>query len=72
MFSPSSPWNRPKEPPSSSPEGGLLGVNDGAWLAVNGQPVAYYHTATVDDGESYAITGLRAPPPSSNAVRTNP
>ncbi len=38
-------------------EGGLLGVNDGAWLAVNGQPVAYYHTATVDDGESYTITG---------------
>ena len=38
-------------------EGGLLGVNDGAWLAVNGQPVAYYHNATVDDGESYTITG---------------
>ena len=25
--------------------------------AVNGQPVAYYHNATVDDGESYTITG---------------
>ena len=38
-------------------EGGLLGVNEGMWLAVEGQPVAYYHTATVDDGTSYAITG---------------
>ena len=38
-------------------EGGLLGVNEGTWLAVEGQPVAYYHTATVDDGTSYAITG---------------
>ena len=37
--------------------GGLLGKNDGTWLAVNGQPVAYYHTATVDDGDSYTITG---------------
>ena len=32
--------------------GGLLGESDGSWLAVNGQPVAYYHTATVDDGTS--------------------
>ena len=38
-------------------DGGLLGVNDGAWLAIEGQPVAYYHTATVDDGTEYAITG---------------
>lgn len=37
--------------------GGLLGVNEGTWLAVNGQPVAYYHTATVDDGANYTITG---------------
>ena len=38
-------------------EGGLVGKNDGTWLAVNGQPVAYYHTSTVDDGTNYAITG---------------
>ncbi|NBI08426.1 peptidase C11 [Colidextribacter sp. OB.20] len=38
-------------------EGGLLGISDGAWLAINGQPVAYYHMSTVDDGENYAITG---------------
>lgn len=37
--------------------GGLLGVNENTWLAVNGQPVAYYHMATVDDGTDYTITG---------------
>ncbi|MDE7245314.1 MAG: peptidase C11 [Oscillospiraceae bacterium] len=37
--------------------GNLLGVNDGTWLAINGQPVAYYHTSTVDDGENYTING---------------
>lgn len=37
--------------------GGLLGVNENTWLAIDGQPVAYYHTATVDDGTRYAITG---------------
>ena len=37
--------------------GALLGVNDGTWLAIDGQPVAYYHTSTVDDGENYTITG---------------
>ncbi len=39
--------------------GGLLGrrENTSSWLAVNGQPVAYYHTATVDDGTDYTITG---------------
>ena len=37
--------------------GGLLGTGGDSWLAVEGQPVAYYHTATVDDGDSYTITG---------------
>lgn len=37
--------------------GGLLGSRGSTWLAVNGQPVAYYHTVTVDDGTSYTITG---------------
>lgn len=37
--------------------GELLGTHDGTWLAIEGQPVAYYHTATMDDGESYSITG---------------
>lgn len=40
-------------------EGGLLGKAELArsWLAIEGQPVAYYHTATVDDGVHYTITG---------------
>ncbi|MEY8389151.1 clostripain-related cysteine peptidase [Oscillospiraceae bacterium 38-13] len=37
--------------------GNLLGNVEKTWLAVNGQPVAYYHDSTVDDGETYAITG---------------
>ena len=35
----------------------LLGVYDGTWLAINGQPVAYYHEETYDDGTNYMITG---------------
>ncbi len=38
-------------------EGNLLGNVENTWLAVNGQPVAYYHESTVDDGEHYTITG---------------
>lgn len=37
--------------------GGLLEPDDRSWLAINGQPVAYYHLDTVDDGEDYTITG---------------
>ena len=37
--------------------GALVGSFDGTWLAINGQPVAYYHTETLDDGENYSITG---------------
>ncbi len=40
-----------------SESGALLGDYDGSWLAVNGQPVAYYHSDTVDDGENYSISG---------------
>ena len=38
-------------------EGNLLGDVEKTWLAVNGQPVAYYHESTVDDGDHYTITG---------------
>ncbi len=40
-------------------DGGLLGKAELAksWLAIDGQPVAYYHTTTVDDGTNYTITG---------------
>ena len=37
--------------------GGLLGTGGDTWLAIEGQPVAYYHTSTVDNGENYTITG---------------
>lgn len=37
--------------------GNLLGNAENTWLAVNGQPVAYYHESTVDDGEHNTITG---------------
>lgn len=38
-------------------EGALIGSYDGTWTAIDGQPVAYYHVSTVDDGENYTITG---------------
>ena len=38
-------------------DGALLAPEDRTWLAINGQPVAYYHLDTVDDGENYTITG---------------
>ena len=37
--------------------GNLVAPKEATWLAINEQPVAYYHEATVDDGESYSITG---------------
>ena len=37
--------------------GALLGDTDRTWLAINGQPVAYYYLDTVDDGTNYSITG---------------
>ena len=38
-------------------DGALLGTYDGTWLAINAQPVAYYHIDTFDDGDNYSITG---------------
>ena len=37
--------------------GNLLAPEEMTWIAVNQQPVAYYHEYTVDDGTSYSITG---------------
>ena len=37
--------------------GKLSGVYDGTWIAIDSQPVAYYHTGTVEDGDKYVITG---------------
>lgn len=38
-------------------EGNLLAPDEFTWIAVNEQPVAYYHESTVYDGDSYSITG---------------
>ncbi len=38
-------------------DGKLIASNDRTWLAINGQPVAYYHMDTEDDGTNYTITG---------------
>ena len=37
--------------------GNLVAPAEATWLAINEQPVAYYHESTVDDGVSYSITG---------------
>ena len=37
--------------------GCLIGETDRTWLAINGQPVAYYYLDTVIDGDNYTITG---------------
>ena len=38
-------------------EGNLTGDYDNTWLAIDKQPVAYYHLDTVEDGDDYTITG---------------
>ncbi|MBP5154428.1 MAG: peptidase C11 [Lachnospiraceae bacterium] len=38
-------------------DGELVGEYDGSWLAINGQPVAYYYLDTFDNGKEYTITG---------------
>ncbi|MBQ3178729.1 MAG: hypothetical protein IJB52_12990 [Clostridia bacterium] len=38
-------------------DGNLLAPSEITWIAINEQPVAYYHESTVDDGTSYSITG---------------
>ena len=37
--------------------GNLLAPTEATWLAINEQPVAYYHESTVDDGITYSIMG---------------
>ena len=39
-------------------EAGNLIADEGKyWMSINGQPVAYYHMDTLDDGTNYTITG---------------
>ena len=35
----------------------LIAEFDGTWMSINGQPVAYYHTDTKDDGTHYSFDG---------------
>ena len=35
----------------------LIAEDDGTWLSINGQPVAYYYLGTSEEGESYRIEG---------------
>lgn len=37
--------------------GSLVADTDRTWLSIDGQPVAYYHMDTVENGEEYTITG---------------
>ena len=38
-------------------DGQLMGAYDGAWIAINYQPVAYYYMDALDDGTNNAIFG---------------
>ena len=38
--------------------GRLMAPQELTWIAVNDQPVAYYHESTFDDGTNYSILGL--------------
>ena len=38
-------------------EGNLIGDCDKTWISIDGQPVAYYHLDTTEDGDNYTITG---------------
>ncbi len=39
-------------------KGNLISMVDGTWLSIEDQPVAYYHTDTIDNGDDdYVITG---------------
>lgn len=38
-------------------EGNLIGEYDQSWMAVDGQPVAYYHVSTEGDENDYTIRG---------------
>ena len=38
-------------------DGNLLAPNEITWIAINEQPVAYYHEYTLENGQSYSITG---------------
>ena len=50
-------------------QGNLIADDGKYWVSINGQPVAYYHMDTLDDGTRYTITGRV--PCMLNGQRTN-
>ena len=38
-------------------DGNLIGEYDGTWIAIDRQPVAFYHLTTIDKGDRYRILG---------------
>ena len=50
-------------------DGKLIAETDRTWVAINGQPVAYYHTDTTEIGDQYTITGRV--PAMLNGTRVN-
>jgi len=40
-----------------SDDGTLLGQYDGTWLSIDAQPIPYYYTGTLDEGDTYTING---------------
>lgn len=38
-------------------KGNLIGDCDKTWISIDGQPVAYYHLDTTEEGDNYTITG---------------
>ena len=38
-------------------EGNLIGEYDGTWIAIDRQPVAFYHLTTIENGDRYRIIG---------------
>ena len=38
-------------------DGAMVAETDRTWISIDGQPVAYYHLSTVEDGDKYTITG---------------
>ena len=50
-------------------DGKLIAASDRTWLAINGQPVAYYHEYTSDTGDEYTISGRV--PAMLNGTRVN-
>ena len=50
-------WEDSADYMSKDENGNLIPDTERNWLAINNQPVAYYHTDTTETDDSYTITG---------------